>query len=132
MANVNYIWGTGRRKESVARVRIKPGKGIISINGKNFDEYFNKRPTYVQKVLASLKVTDNIGKFDVTANVFGGGLTGQSGAVALGIARALVKADENNKKFLKKNGLLTRDPRMVERKKYGFRKARRSKQYSKR
>lgn len=128
----NYIWGTGRRKESVARVRIKPGKGLISINGINFDEYFKKRPTYVQKVLASLKVTDNVGKFDVTANVFGGGLTGQSGAVALGIARALVKADENNKKFLKKNGLLTRDPRMVERKKYGFRKARRSKQYSKR
>jgi len=128
----DYIWGTGRRKESIARVRVKPGKGKISVNGKAVEEYFHGREIYVQKVLASLKVTDTFGKLDVTVNVFGGGLTGQSGAVALGIARALVKMDEANKKALRKNGLLTRDPRMVERKKYGFRKARRSKQYSKR
>lgn len=128
----DYIWGTGRRKESIARVRVKSGKGQISINGKPVEEYFHGREVYVQKVLASLKVTDTFGKLDVTVNVFGGGLTGQSGAAALGIARALVKMDEANKKALRKNGLLTRDPRMVERKKYGFRKARRSKQYSKR
>lgn len=128
----DYIWGTGRRKTSVARVRIKDGSGKIEINGKTLEEHFNKREVYINRIMSALKVTDNLGKKDIFVNVFGGGLTGQAGAVALALSRALVKADEANKLSLKRNGLLTRDSRMVERKKYGFRKARRARQFSKR
>jgi len=127
-----YQFGTGRRKESVARAVVKPGKGVISINGKDIETYFQKRALYINKVLMPLRVTDLLGKFDVTVNVYGGGLTGQAGGVSLAIARALVELDETNKSVLRKNELLTRDQRMVERKKYGLRKARRSRQYSKR
>ncbi len=128
----DYKWGTGRRKESVARVRIKPGKGEIKINGKELDHYFNNRAMYINRILLPLKVTETFGKYDVFINVHGGGLTGQAGAVVLGISRALLKVDESNRTVLKSNGLLTRDPRMVERKKYGLKKARRAEQFSKR
>jgi len=129
---VEYIWGTGRRKTSVARVRVKKGKGLITVNDKKVEEYFENRKVWVEKVYAPLKVTDSFGKYDIYINVYGGGLTGQADACSLGIARALVKIDEKNKSVLRRNGLLTRDPRMVERKKYGLRKARRARQYSKR
>lgn len=128
----DYTWGTGRRKKSVARVRIVAGSGKIVVNGRELDAFFNGRRFYTHRVLLPLQVTDNMRKFDVYINVFGGGLTGQAGAASLAIARALVKLDETNKPLLKKNGLLTRDPRMVERKKYSLRKARRARQYSKR
>jgi small subunit ribosomal protein S9 len=128
----DYTWGTGRRKTSVARVRLKEGKGQIEVNGKKVEEFFNNREMYINRIQLPLKVTDNLSKYDIFINVFGGGLTGAAGAASLGIARALVKLDETNKSSLKRNGLLTRDPRMVERKKYGLKKARKSEQYSKR
>jgi len=128
----DYIWGTGRRKESVARARIKPGKGLIKVNDRDLEEYLNGREIYIHRVMLPLKTSENLNKYDVYLNVFGGGLTGQAGAICMAIARALVKADERNKPVLKRNGLLTRDSRMVERKKPGLRKARRSKQFSKR
>ncbi|HOJ49948.1 MAG TPA: 30S ribosomal protein S9 [Spirochaetota bacterium] len=129
---MEFVWATGRRKTSIARVRIKKGKGIIKVNGSTIEDYFVNRKVWVEKVYAPLKVTDNFGKYDIYINVQGGGLTGQADACSLGIARALVKIDETNKSVLRRNGLLTRDPRMVERKKYGLRKARRARQYSKR
>ena len=123
--------GTGRRKTSVARVYLRQGKGAITVNGKKADEYFqNKDLMFV--VNQPLDVTDSLNKFDITINVFGGGKTGQSQAIRHGIARALVGADENNSRVLHANGFLTRDPRMVERKKYGQRGARRRFQFSKR
>lgn len=130
MAQVLYQ-GTGRRKKSVARVRIVPGEGNVIINGKPMDEYFN---TSVQQVIVKqpLELTKMTGRFDVIANVDGGGASGQAGAVRLGLARALLKADPNLRTFLKKAGFLTRDPRMKERKKYGFKKARKAPQFSKR
>jgi len=128
----DYIWGTGRRKEAVARVRIRPGKGAIEVNGKTIEEYFCNRAFYVNRVLLPLKVTDTLAKYDIFINVYGGGMTGHAGACSLGIARALVELDAKNKPSLKANGLLTRDPRMVERKKPGLRKARKAEQYSKR
>ena len=121
----------GRRKHSVARVYLKSGKGKIQINNKDYKDYF---PTILLQY--KLEQSQNlIGKskdFDILVNVFGGGLTGQAEAIRLGIARALVKLDEQNKTHLRKNGLLTRDPRMVERKKPGQRKARKKTQFSKR
>lgn len=130
MAQVLYQ-GTGRRKKSVARVRIVPGEGNVIINGKPMDEYFN---TSTQQVIVKqpLELTKMTGRFDVIANVDGGGASGQAGAVRLGLARALLKADPNLRTFLKKAGFLTRDPRMKERKKYGFKKARKAPQFSKR
>lgn len=121
----------GRRKTSVAQVRLKPGKGTITINRREFQDYF---PIDVNRitVLKPLEVTDNLGKFDVNVTVRGGGPTGQTGAVQLGIARALVEYNEELKSILRKNDLLTRDPRMVERKKYGQKKARKRFQFSKR
>ena len=122
---------TGRRKTSVARAFLKPGSGKITINGRSLDHYF---PTQVQRddAIKALKVTDNLGKFDIQVNVHGGGTTGQAGAVRLAIARAIVEYDENTRAVLRKENLLTRDPRMVERKKFGRRKARRRFQFSKR
>jgi small subunit ribosomal protein S9 len=128
--DVQYL-GTGRRKESVARVRLVPGEGKIIINDKNINEYL-KRETLVKHVLGPLNVTDSLSTFNVLVNVTGGGLSGQSGAIRHGISRALLKVDEENRKPLKKAGFLTRDPRMKERKKYGLKKARKAPQFSKR
>ncbi len=125
------FYGTGRRKKSVARVRIYPGTGAVSINGKSIDEYFGLE-TMKLIVNQPFEVTGTAGKFDIVAKVVGGGLSGQAGAVRHGLSRALVLADEANKPALKAAGLLTRDPRMKERKKYGLKKARRASQFSKR
>ena len=127
----NVINGTGRRKCSIARVRIMPGKGKMTINGQDMEEYL---PTDVLRVIAKqpLTVTGNDGKFDVIVKVTGGGLSGQAGAIRHGLARALVEANEENKAALKAAGFLTRDPRMKERKKPGLKKARKAPQYSKR
>ena len=126
-----YFYGTGRRKHSVARVRIVPGTGVITINGKNIDEYFGLE-TLKLIVNQPFGVTGTEGKFDIIATVNGGGIAGQAGAIRHGLARALVKADEAYKPALKAAGLLTRDPRMKERKKHGLKAARRAPQFSKR
>ncbi len=126
-----YFYGTGRRKKSVARVRVYPGSGSITINGKDIDQYFGLE-TLKLIVNQPFEVTDTLGKFDIVANVKGGGISGQAGAIRHGVARALLTADENYKPLLKKAGLLTRDPRMKERKKYGLKAARRAPQFSKR
>ena len=125
------LTGTGRRKKSVARVRLLPGKGNIVINGKSIDEYFGL-DTLKMIVRQPLVVTDTEGKFDVFVNVQGGGFTGQAGAIRHGVSRALLEADEEFRAILKKEGFLTRDPRMKERKKYGLKAARRAPQFSKR
>jgi small subunit ribosomal protein S9 len=126
-----FAWGTGRRKSSVARVRIRPGNGIMTVNGRTFDDYFPVLQRRVD-VLAPLESTEATGRFDIFANIHGGGPTGQAGALRLGIARALVKAEPELSDVLREGGYLTRDARMVERKKYGQRKARRKFQFSKR
>jgi small subunit ribosomal protein S9 len=124
-------YATGRRKNSIARVYLYPGKGDIKVNGRELLEYF-KRDTLRMIIEQPLVVTDALGKFDIKAQVQGGGLSGQAGAMLLGVARALVKADGETKSTLRKNGFLTRDPRMVERKKYGRPGARKRFQFSKR
>ena len=126
-----YFYGTGRRKKSIARVRLYPGTGVVTINGRDIDDYFGLE-TLKLIVGQPFGVTETTGKFDVVANVAGGGLSGQAGAIRHGIARALLAADAENKPALKKNGFLTRDPRMKERKKYGLKAARRAPQFSKR
>ena len=126
-----YFYGTGRRKSSVARVRLYPGTGVITINGRDVDDYFGLE-TLKLIMNQPLDVTGNIGKFDIVANVTGGGISGQAGAIRHGIARALLLADETFRAPLKAAGLLTRDPRMKERKKYGLKGARRAPQFSKR
>ncbi|MDP2843789.1 MAG: 30S ribosomal protein S9 [Acetobacterium sp.] len=130
MAKVQYF-GTGRRKTSVARVRLLPGSGKITINGRDIDEFFGMETL---KVIAKqpLILTDTLNTFDVIVNVHGGGFTGQAGAIRHGISRALLEADINLRPALKRAGYLTRDSRMVERKKYGLKKARRAPQFSKR
>ncbi|HPQ40822.1 MAG TPA: 30S ribosomal protein S9 [bacterium] len=124
-------YGTGRRKESVARVRIKPGSGRYIINGREFDTYF-KRATLRMIINQPFEIVDHENKFDVYANINGGGNSGQAGALRHGIARALVDYDINLRPSLKRAGLLTRDPRQVERKKYGQKGARARFQFSKR
>ncbi len=126
-----YFYGTGRRKKSVARVRLYPGTGMITVNGKDVDDYFGLE-TLKLIMNQPFEVTDTLGKFDIVANVRGGGLSGQAGAIRHGLARALLSADETYKKALKSAGFLTRDPRMKERKKYGLKAARRAPQFSKR
>ena len=126
-----YFYGTGRRKSSVARVRLYPGTGVITINGRDVDDYFGLE-TLKLIMNQPLDVTGNMGKFDIVANVTGGGISGQAGAIRHGIARALLLADETFRAPLKAAGLLTRDPRMKERKKYGLKGARRAPQFSKR
>jgi small subunit ribosomal protein S9 len=121
----------GRRKSSVARVFLTPGKGEIIVNGHKVDEYFPHK-TLVLDVMQPFKVTNTEGKYDVKANIIGGGYSGQAGALRLGIARSLLKANAANRPLLKAQGLLTVDARVVERKKYGLRKARKSPQFSKR
>ncbi len=128
---VEKFYGTGRRKSSVARVYLKPGKGNIVINKRDIDEYFGME-TLKTVVRQPLVATDTVGKYDVQVNVRGGGTTGQAGAIRHGIARALIKADEEFRPTLKQAGFLTRDPRMKERKKYGLKAARRAPQFSKR
>lgn len=124
-------WGTGRRKKAVARVRLVAGDGNITINERNFENFFpNKTSRLI--VLQPMELTEMSGRFDIICRVNGGGVTGQAGAIRLGIARALIKADAELRSRLKKAGFLTRDPRMVERKKYGLHKARKAPQYSKR
>ncbi|KKC29144.1 ribosomal protein S9 [Caldanaerobacter subterraneus subsp. pacificus DSM 12653] len=130
MATIQY-YGTGRRKEAVARVRLMPGKGNIIINNKSLEEYFPLE-TLRYTVKQPLILTETIDKFDVYVKVSGGGLSGQAGAIRHGIARALVKADAELRPILKKAGFLTRDPRMKERRKYGLKKARKAPQFSKR
>lgn len=130
MATVQFF-GTGRRKDAIARVRLMPGKGNIIINNRTLDEYFGM-DTLKYTVKQPLALTETIDKFDIYVKVLGGGLTGQAGAIRLGIARALTKADSELRPALKKAGFLTRDPRMKERKKYGLKKARRAPQFSKR
>ena len=126
-----YFYGTGRRKKSVARVRIYPGSGEITINGRSIDDYFGLE-TLKLIVNQPFGVTDNAGKFDIIATVVGGGISGQAGAIRHGVARALVAADANFRPALKAAGFMTRDPRMKERKKYGLKGARRAPQFSKR
>ena len=126
-----YFYGTGRRKKSVARVRIYPGSGSITINNRDIDEYFGL-DTLKLIINQPFGVTGTEGKFDIVANVKGGGMSGQAGAIRHGVARALRTVDENYRSALKKAGFLTRDPRMKERKKYGLKAARRAPQFSKR
>ncbi len=128
---VNQYYGTGRRKKSVARVYLVPGKGEITINKKNIDEYFGLETLKVI-VRQPLVATDTLDKYDVKVNVTGGGYTGQAGAIRHGISRALLEVDNEYRATLKKEGYLTRDPRMKERKKYGLKAARRAPQFSKR
>ena len=129
--SVTYNYGTGRRKSAVARVFIKPGKGVIVVNDKPIDEFFS-RETGRMVVRQPLELTDTVSKFDIMVNVAGGGESGQAGAVRHGITRALIDFDATLKPTLSKAGLVTRDAREVERKKVGLRKARRRKQFSKR
>ena len=127
---VQYL-GTGRRKAAVARVYLRPGKGKITINGREFEDYIPSAATRLD-VLQPLELTENTEKFDVLVNVFGGGMTGQAGAIRLGITRALMEVNPDYRATLKPAGLVTRDPRSKERKKYGLKKARRAPQFSKR
>jgi small subunit ribosomal protein S9 len=121
----------GRRKTSVARVILSPGAGAITINKKTFEQYFPLE-TLRREVLKPLEVTQSSGKYDIRVNVDGGGVSGQAGAVQLGVARALVSINDEHRPLLRAAGLMTRDPRMVERKKYGQKKARKRFQFSKR
>ena len=127
----DQYFGTGRRKKSVARVQLVPGTGIITINGKNIDDYFGLE-TLKLIVRQPMTITGTDGKFDMICKVTGGGFTGQAGAIRHGLARALLEYDETFRTTLKQAGFLTRDPRMKERKKYGLKKARRAPQFSKR
>ncbi len=131
MAKTEKYYGTGRRKKSVARVYLTPGKGDVVINKRNMDEYFGLETlkVIVRQPFAATGTTE---KFDVLVNVRGGGYTGQAGAIRHGIARALLQVDSEYRPILKKEGFLTRDPRMKERKKYGLKAARRAPQFSKR
>ncbi len=131
MANTERFYGTGRRKKSVARVYLTPGTGKITINKRDIDDYFGLETLKVI-IRQPFEVTETMGKFDVSVNVYGGGTTGQAGAIRHGIARALLQADPDYRPALKSAGYLTRDPRMKERKKYGLKAARRAPQFSKR
>lgn len=131
MQNLAYCWGTGRRKCALARVRIRPGDGTIKVNERTVEDYF-PRVAWQLSALQALKSAGLEGKVDVFVRASGGGLTGQAGAVRLGIARALLKLNPELRPVLKKNGLLTRDSRMVERKKFGQKGARGLRQFSKR
>ena len=130
-SKVPYFYGTGRRKTSIARVRIVPGSGVITINGRDIDDYFGL-DTLKLIVNQPFGVTGTAGTFDIIATVKGGGIAGQAGAIRHGLARALLQADPNYRAALKSAGFLTRDPRMKERKKYGLKAARRASQFSKR
>jgi small subunit ribosomal protein S9 len=126
-----YFYGTGRRKKSIARVRLLPGSGAVKINKRDIDDYFGLG-TLKLIVNQPFGVTNTVGKFDIFCSVVGGGVSGQAGAIRLGVARALLQSDDEYRSLLKKAGFLTRDPRMKERKKYGLKAARRAPQFSKR
>ena len=128
---ITQFWGTGRRKTAVARVRLVPGKGDITINKRTMDDYFGLE-TLKMMVRQPLELTGTGAKYDVLVNVKGGGFTGQAGAIRHGISRALLKAEPDLRSSLKAAGFMTRDPRMKERKKYGLKAARRAPQFSKR
>lgn len=128
----NIIFATGKRKEASARVKLTPGDGKIVINGRPIEEYFRGLDRLKILIKKPFEATNTLGKYNVSANVRGGGISGQAGAICLGIARALLKVDENFRKILRDTGLLTRDPREKERKKYGRKRARRSFQFTKR
>ena len=128
---MEQYYGTGRRKAAIARVFLRPGNGRITVNGKDFQEYFRGILVGVQ-ALEPLKVTNTAGRYDALITVKGGGPSGQADAIKLGVARALLRVDPNNRPALKQGGYLTRDARIVERKKYGLKKARRAPQFSKR
>ncbi len=131
MVEQSYFYGTGRRKTAVAQVRLSPGSGAIIINGVPYEDLF-PRLEHRQVVIKPLLVTDSLGKYNAVVKVAGGGISGQSGAISHGIARALVRVDENLKPTLRQNGLLTRDSRVKERKKAGLKRARKAPQYTKR
>ena len=131
MSDQATLRGTGRRKTAVARVRLTPGSGTVVINNKPLEEYFPLE-SHRRAIARPLEATNTVGKFNVSVKVSGGGKSGQAGGVAHGIARALVQLDENLKKPLRSQGLLTRDPRVKERKKYGLKRARKAPQYTKR
>ena len=126
-----YFYGTGRRKKSIARVRLLPGTGMVKINKRDIDDYFGLG-TLKLIVNQPFGVTNTVGKFDIFCTVVGGGVSGQAGAIRHGVARALLQSDEELRSVLKRAGFLTRDPRMKERKKYGLKAARRAPQFSKR
>ncbi|MDB9312258.1 30S ribosomal protein S9 [Spirulina sp. CS-785/01] len=125
-------WGTGRRKSAIARVRLVPGNGQLIVNNRQGEDYFNQNPRYVGSIRAPLETLGLETEYDILVNAHGGGLTGQSDAVRLGVARALCELDPENRQPLKIEGYLTRDPRSKERKKYGLKKARKAPQFSKR
>ncbi len=131
MATKPLTQTTGRRKESVARARLRPGQGTITVNGRSFDDYF---PTAMQRmtVTEALRVTDTVEAYDIDVTIFGGGVAGQAGALRMAIARSLVELDPESRPALKKAGLLTRDARKKESKKYGLKKARKAPQFTKR
>ena len=131
MERQSYYWGTGKRKTAVAQVRLTPGDGAIIVNGVLYEERF-PRLEHRQKILRPLLVTDSVGKYNAVVKVAGGGISGQSDAISHGIARALVRANENLRPILRQNGLLTRDSRVKERKKAGLKRARKAPQYTKR
>lgn len=130
--NQHFFGATGRRKTAVARVRLYPGNGgAVVVNGKRLEELFSSEQ-HREMILRPLRVTESLGRFNVQAKVEGGGISGWAGAISHGIARALVEADEQTRPVLRRYGLLTRDPRMKERKKYGLKRARKAPQYTKR
>jgi small subunit ribosomal protein S9 len=130
--NKVVYWGTGRRKSAVASVRLVPGTGAITVNGRDGETHFNRIPTYIQTIKAPLETLGLENEYDIIVKAEGGGLTGQADAVKLGVARALCQLAPENRPSLKSEGYLTRDPRAKERKKYGLHKARKAPQYSKR
>jgi small subunit ribosomal protein S9 len=132
MAEAAYIWGVGRRKAAVARVRLYPGTGKITVNGRPAPDYFGGRAVYQASLMEPLVLTDTRDRFDVTVRVVGGGVSGQAGAIRHGIARALTKYNEELRPALKQARLLTRDARVKERKKVGLKRARKAPQYTKR
>ena len=132
MAEERYYYATGRRKAAVARVRLYPGEGEMTVNGKPAPEYFGGRSLYQQELRLPLRLTNTLGRFNVSVRVVGGGVSGQVGAVRLGIARALTRVDGELRPALKQAGLLTRDARVKERKKVGLKRARKAPQYTKR
>lgn len=127
-----YHYGTGRRKCAVARVRLYPGSGAITVNGRTAPDYFGGRPLHQQNIELPLQLTNTRERFDIVVTVVGGGVAGQAGAVRHGISRALIRADEDLRPTLKRAGLLTRDARVKERKKVGLKRARKAPQYTKR
>lgn len=131
MANKVQYFGTGRRKSSVARVILTTGKGEFTVNGRKFEDYIPS-PALRLDIEQPLVLTESLGKYDISVNVYGGGISGQAGAIRHGITRALLEINPELRKILKPAGLITRDPRTKERKKYGLRKARRAPQFSKR